>query len=124
MLSPEDDKIIQELEYFDGTIFRGEMERDDESLFMFKEGMGYIVRPKDSNFSYYESLKGNWVRGMLHGKRIEWVLNLNVFPKGYYCHSLGKSVPHEIKYIGEIRKGKLEGKGIYQNEDKARFTIT
>jgi hypothetical protein len=38
----EDDgeKFIQELEYFDGSIFRGEMERDEETLMMYKEGYG------------------------------------------------------------------------------------
>jgi hypothetical protein len=82
--TPEYDKIVQALEYLDGTIFKGEMECDEESLLKFKEGIGYILRPKDSNFSYYQSIKGNWVRGMMHGKRNELVLNMKVFPKGYY----------------------------------------
>ncbi len=57
---------------------------------MYKEGRGTILRPENANFSYYHSLNGTWVRGMLHGKRIDYNLNLKVFPVCYYAYSLGK----------------------------------
>ncbi len=36
----EEDKHVQELEYYDGTIFRGEMEFEEDSQLMYKEGRG------------------------------------------------------------------------------------
>jgi hypothetical protein len=74
---------------------------------MYKEGHGQVVRPLNANFSYYDVMFGTWVRGMLHGKRIELISNLQVFPKGYYA-SLGKKV-NQLKFIGEIRKGIWNG---------------
>jgi len=88
------------------------MERDEESLFMYKEGYGQIVRPSNANFSFYDSFYGTWARGMLHGKRNELNTNLTVFPKGYYIGGLGQKSADSIqslKFAGEIRKGIWNG---------------
>jgi hypothetical protein len=58
---------------------------------MYKEGRGQIIRPENANFSYYNGVSGTWVRGMLHGKRVDYNLNLKVFPKGYFSHSMSES---------------------------------
>ena len=79
----ESEKILQEIKYLDSTIFRGEVELDDETRCMFKEGQGRLVRPLEHNYSYYKQITGSWSRGILHSKRTEMRTNLDVFPIGY-----------------------------------------
>ena len=70
------------------------------------------MRPDNANFSYYHSVSGTWVRGMLHGKRVDYNLNLKVFPKGYYCHSMSESTLKSIKSFKistEVRKVIMNG---------------
>jgi len=40
---------------------------------------------------YYNKIIGNWSRSILHGKRIEFQMNLKVFPSGYYAGYLKKN---------------------------------
>ncbi len=69
----------------DLSTFRGKVFQDEETRFIYKEGTGQLVRTVkgERNFCYYKRITGNWSRGILHGKRIEYDLNLDVFPKGY-----------------------------------------
>ena len=57
------------------------MEIDEESNIAYKEGPGKITRGR--NTCYYRVLKGNWLRGLFHGRQNKIVMNLAVFPKGY-----------------------------------------
>jgi len=82
------------------------MEHEEESQLYYKDGRGQIVRPEKANFSYYNSVYGSWVRGTLHGKRIETNMNMNVFPKGYYQNN--KKVK-TISLTHEARKGIFNG---------------
>ena len=41
----------------------------------------------------------------MHGSKIEMVMNLNVFPKGYIKQSNVK----DVKIVGEVRKGIFSG---------------
>ena len=88
------------------------MEREEESQLQFKEGRGQIIRPENANFSYYHSLSGTWVRGVLHGKRVDYNLNLKVFPRGYYANSMSKTDLANLKSLKistEVRKGIMNG---------------
>ena len=78
----KEQRLLQEVTYFDQTVFRGQMGIEEESNIAFKDGFGKLVR--GTSTSYYQSIKGQWTRGMVHGKRIKTVCNLDVFPKGYY----------------------------------------
>lgn len=47
----KDHKLLQEVTYFDQTLFRGLMGIDEESNIAFKDGYGKLVRGSSS--SYY-----------------------------------------------------------------------
>ena len=79
-------RMLQEIQFMDKSTFRGEAVVDEESKNIFKEGLGYFQRPTDNNYCYYNKISGNWSRNILHGKRIEYRMNLNVFPVGYYSN--------------------------------------
>ena len=99
---------MQKVLYFDGTVFKGEMDIDEESNFAFKEGPGKLKR--GGQHSYYTLIKGVWSRGVLHGKRIEYTFNLKIFPKGYYINTYPKAV--SLKCLGEVKKGIQSGKSV------------
>ena len=86
---------------------------DDETRFRYKEGHGRFVRPQDLNLCYYRQIIGTWSRGILHGKRIEYQLNLNVFPKGYYLNKYPQSKSStkvdNLSIVGEVKKGIFNG---------------
>jgi hypothetical protein len=49
---------------------------------------------------------------MLHGRRNEMNMNLQVFPKGYYLGGLGQKASDSLQSLrisGEIRKGIWNG---------------
>lgn len=77
----QNDKLLQEISYFDGTIFRGAMDIEEETNIAYKEGNGKMIRGCTN--SYYTVLKGTWSRGLFHGKKNTIQMNLSVFPKGY-----------------------------------------
>jgi hypothetical protein len=72
---------MQEISYFDSTVFRGLMEMEEESNIAYKEGPGKVKRAKQT--SYYKSLSGNWSRGLFHGRKNTIKINLDVFPRDY-----------------------------------------
>jgi hypothetical protein len=96
-----DGKLLNEILYFDGTLFVGEMDVDEESNLAFKDGPGVLKR--GTSLSYLTSVKGRWSRGMLHGKNVEFNFNLKLFPKGYYSNTAPKA--ESVKIIGEVNKG-------------------
>jgi hypothetical protein len=96
-----DGKLMNEILYFDGTIFVGEMDVNEESNFAFKDGPGVLKRGTTN--SYLTFIKGLWSRGMLHGKKVEFNFNLKVFPKGYYSSAMPKA--QSLKIVGEVKKG-------------------
>ena len=71
----------------DKSTFRGEVVQDEETRVIFNEGQGRISRvtKEHSNHCYYNYIIGNWSRGILHGKRVEFRMNLDIFPIGYYA---------------------------------------
>ena len=61
---------------------------------------------------YYSQIIGNWSRGILHGKRIEYRMNLDVFPIGYYAGLQKKQKNKPIKslhIVFEMKKGVANG---------------
>jgi hypothetical protein len=76
-------RLYQEVLFFDGTTYQGDMGIEEESNLAYKEGQGRLKRGNDS-LCFYTQLKGGWSRGMLHGRRIEMTLNPNTFPRGYF----------------------------------------
>ena len=85
-MAQNSDKMHQTVEYMDKSIFRGEVVQDEESKLVYKEGAGLHARATQDNLNlcFYNQIVGNWSRGILHGKRIEYRMNLAVFPIGYY----------------------------------------
>ena len=70
----------------DNSIFRGEVVQDEETRLVYKEGQGRFYRStSEQNMCYYDQIVGSWIRGIIHGKRIEYRMNLDVFPIGYYA---------------------------------------
>ena len=53
---------------------------------------------------FYKEIVGNWARGILHGKRIEYKMNLEVFPIGYYQTFIGKK--KQIKSLSIVTEMK------------------
>ena len=84
-MATNSDKMFQEIQFIDKSMFRGESFQDEESRIIFKEGQGQFTRPSRENMCYYNQIVGNWSRSILHGKRNEWHMNLRVFPKGYFA---------------------------------------
>ena len=82
-ISDKSAKVIQEINYIDKSVFRGEVVRDEETRFMYKEGQGRLIRNSERNYCYYKQMMGHWSRGIIHGKRTEIQMNLSVFPSGY-----------------------------------------
>ena len=77
--------MVQELRFIDKSIFRGEVFLDEETHLVYKEGVGFIDRASGKdNLCFYNRISGSWSRGILHGKRIQFDMNLDVFPKGYF----------------------------------------
>ena len=57
----------------DMSKFRGSVLHDEENGIIYKEGQGRVSRPPGKNNAcYYNHIIGNWSRGILHGKRIEY----------------------------------------------------
>ena len=69
-------RLYQELKYFDNTMFCGEMQEDEESHFLYRDGPGRLTRPEVENYAYYKSINGYYSRGILHCKRTETRMNL------------------------------------------------
>lgn len=85
-MAQDTDKMMQEISYMDMSKFHGCVIHDEENGIIYKEGQGRLTRSnKFSNPCYYNQIVGNWSRGILHGKRIEFQMNLQVFPIGYYA---------------------------------------
>ena len=58
---------------------------------------------------YYNQIVGTWTRGIIHGKRIEYRMNLDVFPIGYYA-GLQKDKPiKNFHIVFEMKKGIANG---------------
>ena len=73
----------------DKSTFRGEVVQDEETRVVWNEGSGHLSRKSENkNYCYYNSIIGTWSRGILHGKRVEYRMNLEVFPRGYYASYL------------------------------------
>ena len=100
----------------DKTTFRGETIQDEESRLIFKEGQGRITRPTEQNFCYYNQIVGNWSRDILHGKRIEYRMNLRVFPVGYYANMKGPV--KNLSIVSEMKKGVANGPAVIYMDDK------
>ena len=112
------DKILQEVKYIDSTTFRGEAVIDEETHCMYKEGQGRLLRSVDQNYCYYKQITGTWSRGILHGKRTELRMNLDVFPKGYLENYMKKSANH-LTFVADVKKGVFNGPAtIYVNGKK------
>ena len=68
---------------------------------------------------YYSKIIGNWSRSILHGKRIEFEMNLKVFPSGYYAGYLKTNAVTGLTFQHEVKKGILNGPAtIYINEKR------
>ena len=48
------DKLLQEYQYLDTSVFRGEVVLDEETRCMYKEGQGRFERSKVNNYCYYK----------------------------------------------------------------------
>jgi len=67
-----EDRVLQWIEFFDKSYFKGEMIVDEESKLLYKEGLGKLYRPTNgTNFAFYNCITGSWSRGMLHTRRAE-----------------------------------------------------
>lgn len=111
-MAQNSDKMLQEIQYLDESIFRGEVLQDEETKQICKEGQGLFQRPEAHNQCFYSRIGGNWSRGILHGKRIEFAMNLGTFPMGYYAGYSSKrgSVPvSNLNFIYEMKKGIQNG---------------
>ena len=88
-MAQDSEKVVQEVSYMDMSKFQGCVIHDEESGIIYKEGQGWLTRSQDNciNPCYYRQIIGTWSRGILHGKRIEFQMNLQVFPEGYYAGS-------------------------------------
>ena len=116
-MAQNSDKILQEVSYLDKTVFRGEVFQDEETHMIYKEGLGRLIRPHVGNHCYYEQIVGTWSRGILHGKRIEYRMNLDVFPKGYYANTYNDA--KSVHIVQEIKKGVSNGPAtLFVNEKK------
>ena len=84
----ETEKILQEVKYKDSSIFRGQVFLDEETQLIYKEGQGRLDRETtvSQNLCFYNQIIGNWSRGILHGKRLEFRMNMNDIPAGYYSN--------------------------------------
>ena len=83
------------------------MVQDEETRFMYKEGQGRLIRRAEQNFCFYKQMIGHWSRGIIHGKRTEFQMNLDVFPSGYY-EGL-KSKVDNVSIVADIKKGIFNG---------------
>ena len=83
---------------------------DNETAYVYKEGQGQLQRPVENNHCYYSSIIGNWSRDILHGKRIEYRMNLDVFPVGYYRSYVQKNKAiKSLHILNEMKKGVHNG---------------
>lgn len=57
------------------------MQIEEESNIAYKDGQGKMIRGGDT--CYYQSMKGQWSKGLFHGKKNYVTMNLDIFPKGY-----------------------------------------
>ena len=104
-------RVLQEIQFMDKSMFWGEVVMDEETRNVFREGLGHFQRPKENNYCYYNKIIGNWSRNILHGKRIEYLMNLSVFPIGYYAsyqRQKGKPVDN-LSIVQEMKKGIANG---------------
>ena len=97
----------------DKSTFRGEVVQDEETRVIFNEGQGRISRQTEvhKNYCYYDQIIGNWYHGILHGKRVEYRMNLDIFPVGYYA-SYFKKISGKINSLNIVQEVK---KGIHYN---------
>jgi len=104
----------------DKSVFRGESFIDEETYYVYKEGQGRLIRSLDhQNLCFYNEIIGNWSRGILHGKRIEYRMNLEVFPVGYYEAYLGKNKKIEsLSIVSETKRGVFNGPATILINDK------
>ena len=94
-----------EIEYCDGTLFKGKMALDVESACLYKEGQGILIRPKLGHFSYYSQILGNYSNDVLQSKNTHMLLNLRVFPRGYVQNRKIK----ELRFTAAVDKGVYSG---------------
>ena len=94
---------------------------------MYKEGQGRLNRQmvKPKNLCFYDHIYGTWSRGILHGKRIEYKMNLNVFPKGYYTNAAiddekvqKKNLVKSLSFTFEMKRGVFNGTAVISINDK------
>lgn len=78
------------------------------------------MRSKGSqNLSYYNEIVGTWSRGILHGKRIEYKMNLEVFPSGYLNAFVASEKPvNTFSVVTEMKRGVLNGPATILINDK------
>ena len=68
---------------------------------------------------FYKEIAGIWSRGIIHGKRIEYKMNLEVFPVGYYQAYIGKKkLVESLSIVAEMKRGVFNGQATILIDDK------
>ena len=107
-------RILQRIEFFDKSAFLGEFVQEEESKAYYKEGQGKLLRPP-GNLSFINKVQGTWVRGTMHCKKMEFVMNPKVWPSGYTNHQKVDS----LSIVQEVKKGVWNGNGeVWINKKK------
>jgi len=130
---------IVDVEYPDGSKFRGKLAEGSVELIALENGE-YTKKSRFNN-SYYKSYTGSYRDGVPHGKDGKLEIRLTAWPRYHTligkfspppyaqksCCCTRKSLPTKskryrrtVKYLGEFTNGQLDGEAEVVVEDKLR----